>query len=111
MCDERQVGQILLNLMKNAAEAMEGVVAKPIINVALEAGDSQVQITVRDNGQGFPPDDMGKLTEPYVTTRAKGTGLGLAIVKKSMEDHKGRVILSNHPQGGAVVTLVFPIEK
>lgn len=111
ICDERQVGQMLLNLLKNAAEAMEGLVAGPKITVHVEAKASQVSVSLHDNGPGFPPDDIAKLTEPYVTTRAKGTGLGLAIVKKSMEDHKGRIELRNHPEGGALVVLIFPIEK
>ena len=52
-----------------------------------------------------------RLTEPYVTTRAKGTGLGLAILKKIMEDHGGTVILADREGGGAVVTLQFPAES
>lgn len=111
ICDERQLGQMLLNLLKNAAEAMEGVVEKPMITTSLESDDAHITITVRDNGNGFPTDKIDSLTEPYVTTRAKGTGLGLAIVKKSMEDHKGRVVLSNHAQGGAQVALIFPSGK
>ncbi len=110
VCDERQLGQMLLNILKNAAEAIEQDVENPTITVSLEQEPNQISIIVRDNGHGFPPDSIATLTEPYVTTRAKGTGLGLAIVKKSMEDHKGCVELSNHAQGGAQVALVFPSE-
>ncbi|MBL8831114.1 MAG: hypothetical protein JNL71_01865, partial [Rhodospirillales bacterium] len=56
----------------------------------------------------LPKMDRDRLTEPYMTTRAKGTGLGLAIVKKIMEDHGGTVLLADRAGGGAVVTLVFP---
>ncbi len=108
VCDERQVGQMLLNLLKNAAEAMEGVVEHPVITITLEEQPEHIVLTIRDNGPGFPPDKIATLTEPYVTTRAKGTGLGLAIVKKSMEDHKGRIELTNAAEGGAQVQLVFP---
>jgi two-component system nitrogen regulation sensor histidine kinase NtrY len=66
---------------------------------------------VKDNGIGFPGDQIHRLLEPYVTTRAKGTGLGLAIVKKIMEDHKGQVELENRPEGGALVRLVLPLEE
>ena len=52
---------------------------------------SQVAVTVEDNGKGLPQQGRERLTEPYVTTRAKGTGLGLAIVKKIMEDHRGEL--------------------
>ena len=54
-----------------------------------------------------PSAERDRLTEPYVTTRAKGTGLGLAIVKKIMEDHGGNLILDDRPGGGASVRLIF----
>jgi two-component system nitrogen regulation sensor histidine kinase NtrY len=108
LCDEQQIGQMLLNLLKNAAEAMEGQTAPLKITVCVEQIDQHIHVSVRDSGAGFPPEQMATLTEPYVTTRAKGTGLGLAIVKKTMEDHKGRIQLANHPEGGAMVTLIFP---
>ena len=64
-------------------------------------------VVVEDNGKGLPQHDRERLTEPYVTTRAKGTGLGLAIVKKIMEDHEGELVLEDREAGGARVTLVF----
>jgi len=68
-------------------------------------------VAVGDNGKGLPKENRDRLTEPYVTTRAKGTGLGLAIVKKIMEDHGGAVILADREGGGAVVTLQFPSDS
>jgi len=62
---------------------------------------------VEDNGRGLPQEGRERLTEPYVTTRAKGTGLGLAIVKKIMEDHGGELVLEDREGGGARVMLVF----
>ena len=66
-------------------------------------------VAVSDNGRGLPVEHRERLTEPYVTTRAKGTGLGLAIVKKIMEDHGGELILSDGVEAGATVTLSFPL--
>ncbi len=66
-----------------------------------------VRVSIEDNGKGLPRQDRERLTEPYVTTRAKGTGLGLAIVKKIMEDHHGELVLSDREHGGARVELVF----
>ena len=61
-----------------------------------------------DNGKGLPHEERDRLTEPYVTTRAKGTGLGLAIVKKIMEDHGGELVLEDRRSGvGAQVRPVI----
>jgi two-component system nitrogen regulation sensor histidine kinase NtrY len=67
-------------------------------------------VIVEDNGKGLPQQGRERLTEPYVTTRAKGTGLGLAIVKKIMEDHRGELMLEDGKGGGARVRLVFAVE-
>lgn len=108
LCDEGQLGQALLNLLKNAAEALEGREGKRIV-ITLSATDNAATLTIEDNGVGFPVDKISTLTEPYVTTRAKGTGLGLAIVKRSVEEHKGTLTLSNREEGGARVMMVFPL--
>jgi two-component system nitrogen regulation sensor histidine kinase NtrY len=107
LCDEGQLGQALLNVLKNAAEALEGRDNKRI-TIALTCNHNAITLVVEDNGAGFPPDKIATLTEPYVTTRAKGTGLGLAIVKRSVEEHKGTLSLTNGEQGGARVSITFP---
>src|SRR5690242_11584123 len=74
--------------------------------------DERVLFKVTDNGIGLPPDQRHRLTEPYVTTRAKGTGLGLAIVRKIVEDHGGDIALGDAESGeGAEVTLTFPFAQ
>lgn len=117
-CDASQVRQVITNLVKNAAEAIEAQMAAGNGRPAQEGGQVEVScfelheqcvIEVKDNGAGFPPDHIHRVLEPYVTTRSKGTGLGLAIVKKIMEDHKGHVELENREEGGALVRLRFPL--
>jgi two-component system, NtrC family, nitrogen regulation sensor histidine kinase NtrY len=109
-CDSRQVSQAIVNLLKNAAEsiqARDGEVPPGRIVLRGRNEDGWVTLAVEDNGRGLPQDGRERLTEPYVTTRAKGTGLGLAIVKKIMEDHKGELVLEDREGGGARVSLVF----
>jgi two-component system nitrogen regulation sensor histidine kinase NtrY len=110
-CDVRQIEQALTNLLKNAVESIEGREGTDLprgrveVNVLRERGN--VVIAVTDNGKGLPHELRDRLTEPYVTTRAKGTGLGLAIVKKIMEDHGGELILDDVEGQGARASLVL----
>ncbi|HBM90326.1 MAG TPA: two-component sensor histidine kinase [Rhodospirillaceae bacterium] len=114
-CDSRQIAQALTNLLKNAAEAIDGrdkppdeEIPRGEIKLTLYANEEEVFLSVADNGRGLPKEERERLTEPYVTTRSKGTGLGLAIVKKIMEDHKGTITLKDDSKGGAVVELSWP---
>jgi two-component system nitrogen regulation sensor histidine kinase NtrY len=115
-CDGRLVGQAVFNIVKNAIEAIEaqtpderaGEAGRVRVSVTVAAG--QATVIVEDNGKGLPRQNRERLTEPYVTTRAKGTGLGLAIVKKIMEDHGGELMLEDGEARGARVRLVFAVE-
>ncbi len=117
-CDSSQVGQALTNLLKNAIESIEGrhgqegeAAPAGAIAVTVHTEDGHCVIDICDNGKGLPKADRSRLTEPYVTTRERGTGLGLAIVKKIMEDHGGNLILRDREEGGAIVSLIFPLRE
>jgi len=113
-CDFRQLGQCLTNILKNAAEAIEGRDSdqkKGQVNVKVGVEDGEKFIKIEDNGPGLPIENRDRLTEPYVTTRARGTGLGLAIVSKIMEDHAGKLTLSDGADGGACAVLRFSTVK
>ena len=114
--DGGQIAQALANLLKNGAESVSIRLAREN-GAAGEAGrvtvgarriEGAIEIDVIDNGVGLPAADRERLTEPYVTHRAKGTGLGLAIVNKVMEEHGGTLRLDDAPGGGARARLVFP---
>jgi len=110
ICDAGLVRQALTNLLQNAKDSLhEHRVAAPAIRISMASEDDMIAIALVDNGPGFPEMDLGKLLEPYVTTRQKGTGLGLAIVSKIMEDHGGNMQLGKADGGGALVCLKFPI--
>ncbi|HWY61423.1 MAG TPA: PAS domain-containing sensor histidine kinase [Rhizomicrobium sp.] len=115
--DGRLIAQALTNVLKNAGEGIaarhaRGDDAPGKIHVALEPNGTMLAFRIADNGVGLPPEHRHRLTEPYVTTRAKGTGLGLAIVRKIMEDHGGEITLGDASEGeGAEVTLTFPMSQ
>lgn len=110
VCDRRQIGQVFTNLLKNASEAVQVAGGKDgEVVVSLRAGDDRLTVDVSDTGVGLPPELRDRLTEPYVTTRARGTGLGLAIVKRIVEDHHGRLDLMNRAQGGATARIEFDL--
>ena len=111
--DRGRVRQILNNLVINALEALDGV-ATPRLELATRfeqaAGDARYAIvTVCDNGPGFQRELLGRVFDPYVTSKPKGTGLGLAIVKKIVEEHGGRIDADNRPEGGARIRVVLPM--
>ncbi len=114
VCDRRHLGQALTNIVKNGVEAIEqkhedGEVEGERIAMRIVDEDSRLVIEVEDSGVGLPA-DRGRITEPYMTTRAKGTGLGLAIVKKIVEEHFGQIEFIDAPAGGTLVRLVFDVE-
>jgi two-component system, NtrC family, nitrogen regulation sensor histidine kinase NtrY len=115
--DGRLIAQALTNVLKNAGEGIaarqaRGDDAPGKVHVALEPNGATLAFRITDNGVGLPPEHRHRLTEPYVTTRAKGTGLGLAIVRKIMEDHGGEITLGDASEGeGAEVTLTFPFSQ
>ncbi len=109
VCDRRQLGQALTNLVKNAVEAIEENPeqhAPGVIAMTIRIGNGRLRIVLADNGPGLPV-ERDRLTEPYMTTRKRGTGLGLAIVRKIVEDHLGTLSLRDRPGGGTIVDLDF----
>jgi two-component system nitrogen regulation sensor histidine kinase NtrY len=109
VCDRRQLGQALTNIVKNAVEAIEQKddgPAQGAVRMALTDADGRVTVSVEDTGIGLP-EDRERLFEPYVTNRPRGTGLGLAIVKKIVEEHFGTIALSPAEGGGTMVTINF----
>jgi len=105
--DPALLGQVLVNLMKNAQEAME-TTAAPRISVTTALRGSQVSLCIEDNGPGFPEHLRGRLFEPYVTSKPRGTGLGLPVVKKIVEEHHGSIAVDNPETGGARICVSLP---
>ncbi len=117
VCDRRQLGQALTNVVKNGVEAIESrrsrgehSVAGDRVELRLREGEGQLVIDVTDTGTGLP-EDRERLTEPYMTTRVRGTGLGLAIVKKIVEEHMGEIAFLDRAGGGTHVRIAFDTDK
>jgi nitrogen fixation/metabolism regulation signal transduction histidine kinase len=111
--DRGRVRQILNNLVVNAIEALEDTPSGKVeLSTRFEQGGDAAYavVTVCDNGPGFQHELLGRVFDPYVTSKPKGTGLGLAIVKKIVEEHGGRIDADNRPEGGARVRVVLPVK-
>ena len=110
--DPRLLRQALLNLIRNAIEAIPDnatdrrVMMESLQNV--EQGQRWVAITIRDSGPGIAPDDLQKIFIPFFTTKAKGHGIGLALAHRVITEHGGTLTAANTAAGGAVFTVRLP---
>jgi signal transduction histidine kinase len=105
LADSTLIGQALLNLVLNAAEAIEGG-GQITVSFGRPSGDTQgdakqFRLVVQDSGPGIPPHILDKLFNPFFTTKDHGTGLGLAIVHRVVEAHDGTIVVTNPAGGGA----------
>ena len=105
--DTTAIRQVLHNIFKNAAEAAEEA-AQPEVHIHTDNTDGKIPLTVANNGKSFSKDMLANAFEPYVTDKPTGTGLGLPVVKKIVEEHGGRIALSNPAEGGACVKITLP---
>ena len=104
------ISRVLINLIKNASEAIKGQEKlNIIIRTRYQANDNIVRLTITDDGKGFPKGIIDQVFEPYITTKGKGSGLGLAIVQNIILQHDGQVHASNIQPRGARVTIEFSI--
>jgi two-component system, sporulation sensor kinase A len=106
-CDENQIKQVLVNLMKNAIEAMPGG-GTVTIRYENDASKRELIVYIEDEGVGIPPDLLERLGEPFLTTKDKGTGLGLMVCYKIIEAHEGMMSISSKHGQGTVVKIVLP---
>jgi nitrogen fixation/metabolism regulation signal transduction histidine kinase len=104
--DRDQLAQVLVNLVKNAEEAMTGRAGKITVRVKAEGTDAVLE--VQDEGPGIPEELRARIFEPYVTTKQQGTGLGLAIASRIAQEHEGRLELgSAEAEAGAAKGACF----
>lgn len=106
VADETQLKQVFLNIILNAAQAMEG---NGELTITTTRQGNEIKVKIADTGPGIPPEIIGKLFNPFFTTKEKGTGLGLAIVYGIIERHLGRVDVETELGRGSAFILTLPI--
>jgi PAS domain S-box-containing protein len=111
MADPQQIEQILVNLIGNAIQAMEGRPNPRCLSIETEAMGNYVQVVVADTGPGIPNEIKSQIFDPFFTTKplGKGTGLGLTICNTIIQEHRGRILVENKAGGGAKFVVELPI--
>lgn len=102
-----ELKQVFLNILKNGIEAMDGVTG--VIQVTSVLKNNQMVLIFEDQGKGIPEDEIGKLGEPFYTTKEKGTGLGLMMTIKIIESHGGKIHFESKSFEGTRVSITFPM--
>ena len=108
LADKVQIQQVMLNLIRNAIEAMEDATRRDLMVGAVPAADQMVEIFVTDSGPGIARDVADQLFQPFMTTKAQGMGVGLSISRTSVEAHGGRIWVEAEPSGGTTFRFTLP---
>jgi two-component system, sporulation sensor kinase E len=103
--DRNQLKQAFYNIIKNSFQAMK---SEGILHVKTDGNDEWISVTFSDTGGGISPDDMGKIFEPYFTTKTAGSGLGLLIVRRIVRGHGGEIDLVSNEGQGLSLTIRLP---
>ncbi len=106
--DEKFVKQAILNIIKNAEAAMP---QGGTLTVKTSEGDGLVHLEIKDTGIGISEENMGKIFEPYFTTKQFGSGLGLTVVYKIIKEHSGEILLESKEGEGTTFTINFPLPQ
>lgn len=110
--DAEQIKRVVVNLIDNAAEAMEKSLRKEIwVRSALSPDHDLVEITIEDSGPGIRPEDKERLFLPYFSTKRSGTGLGLAIVNRIIAEHHGSIHVEENFPTGTKFVIELPVER
>jgi len=110
VCIRSQIDQVFLNLLANAAQAIQG---EGSIAIETRAADGMAVVAIADSGPGIAPEVAGRIFDPFFTTKpvGEGTGLGLSISYEILKKHGGDIQAGNRPEGGAVFTVRLPIAR
>ena len=109
LCDKAQIKQVILNLTRNAFEAMEETEYPRLEIKTLLSNDSNIMmIIISDNGKGISEEVMGKIGTPFFTTKENGTGLGLSVCYRIIKDHRGNIDIKSKKGMGTTFIISLP---
>jgi two-component system, LuxR family, sensor kinase FixL len=108
--DKVQIQQVLLNLLRNALEAMQGASRCVLVISSAPAEGTMVEVAVCDTGAGLAPDVAERLFQPFVTTKQQGMGIGLSLCRTIIEAHGGSIRAAPNPEGGTIFSFTLPAE-
>jgi two-component system sensor kinase FixL len=108
LIDKVQIQQVLLNLIRNAVEAMQASQRRELV-IRIGPLDGMVEVIVMDRGPGLPAAIRAKLFQPFVTTKSAGMGVGLSICRSIIEAHGGRIWVTDHASGGTAFHFTLPM--
>jgi two-component system, LuxR family, sensor kinase FixL len=109
LADKVQIQQVLLNLIRNAIEAMQDTERRDLTLSSGHNGAGQLTVSVTDTGPGIAPEIANQLFQPFVTTKPQGMGVGLSISRTIIEAHGGRIWIEPNPEGGTIFKFTLPM--
>jgi two-component system sensor kinase FixL len=107
LADRIQIQQVLVNLLRNALDAMQNTRRREL-TLSMRKNGEELEISVADTGMGIAPDIAEHLFQPFFTTKPQGMGVGLSISRTIIEEHGGRIWMEQNPEGGTVFKIVLP---
>jgi two-component system, LuxR family, sensor kinase FixL len=107
LADKIQIQQVILNLIRNAIEAMQETTRRELAIASAALPDDMAEISITDTGPGIAPDIAAQLFQPFVTSKPNGMGVGLSISRTIVEAHGGRLWAEPNPDGGTIFRLTL----
>jgi signal transduction histidine kinase len=108
LADENQIKQVLINLVKNAMEAMEGK-PDPKLDLAVKRILNHVSVEISDNGSGIPTEVLEKIFVPFYSTKPEGSGIGLSLSRQIIRNHKGQIVVESEDGSGTTFRVMLPV--